>query len=250
MVSGDIGSIYYQIENSNNYNVWDVRANAPTLIMVPASQTIGVVGQTVKFSVTVNGGATVSAASGSRSRYYNWSCGTVGTVSDGKTTSDSIGGSLSQVVTYAVVSSTLPSSPDTVTVTVFDPAGIEIGTVTGTVKFQATTDVGNWVGDYICPAKGGYVTTYHVYQSPYSNPYMSDSVMQVVGLVPGPHDNLLIFGTNTGTGQGVFNASFLQASSPINAVRGSTAGQPGALTLNGTTLEGTGAFVDMTGCTR
>jgi hypothetical protein len=161
--AGDVGSVFEQVLSSNNYNIWDVRAMGVTLIMVPPSQTITNPSQSVPFSVTVNGGPTSSPGSGSRSRYYNWSCGPYGTLSDGKTQGSSIVASLSQAVTYSLVGTTLPTSPDKVEVTVFDPSGLEMGTVSGIVKFApgATVNVAltqPWTDSGLSAAPGQQLT--------------------------------------------------------------------------------------------
>jgi len=71
LTAGDVGGIFYQLLSSNTFNIWDVRAAAPTVILVPPSLTISDPKQTATFSVTVAGYATSTLT-------YQWGPATYG----------------------------------------------------------------------------------------------------------------------------------------------------------------------------
>lgn len=173
---------------------------------------------------------------------YRWTLSGVG----------SIGASNPVTTPTGTVTYTAPASAGaaTLSVSIVTATGSVIGAGSTGITVSAQVNVGAWVGDYTCPSAGAGVTTIHMYASPYTNPYMSADSMRSSGLVPGPTDNLLTFGTNSNLGPAIFLAYLMQATSDTSASVHNGFGYVGTLTLSGGTLTGDARLQSFTGCAK
>ena len=128
----DVGSIAYQVSNSNDYNIWDARALPGKITLEPISGTIATTTQNAPFSVKPVGFSpkTLRYVWGS-STYgkFTTGCGLVGNpvTCDGDPTA-----------IYSLAGTTFPNAlTDTFTVQVLDSDQKLLATLSGMVKFTS-----------------------------------------------------------------------------------------------------------------
>jgi hypothetical protein len=129
LTAADQACIFSQMALSNVYNIWDVTATTPTLILSPSSVTLYSTLQSTPFSVT-------STGYGSSNLTYQWGPSLYGKFTAGGTTAATVTCAGNQLATYALAGTTFPLANDTFPVQVFvTSTGLSLGTIYGTVKF-------------------------------------------------------------------------------------------------------------------
>jgi hypothetical protein len=173
---------------------------------------------------------------------YQWTLSGVGSIGTNNAVSTPSGS-----ITYTAPGS---AGAATLSVSIVTAEGATIGAGSTSITVSTAVDVSAWVGDFVCPSTGSGVTTMHFYASPYTNPYIDETRMKTVGLVPAQNDNLLTLGTNTNLGAAIFNSYFMQATSATSANVHNGYGYVGTLTLSGGVLTGDTRLSAFTGCAK